>query len=79
MQAIIKPGSHMPPMYLQPSQSFTASMPAKLNLSQLRRHARGKDSDEQCCRPLLFSEQYPGSTGGHVAGASVAYENQALA
>ena len=83
MQAIIKPGSHMPPMYLrrnrryrlghfsdrlnenmrrrqlEPSQSFTADMPAKLNLSQPRWHAGGKDSDEQCCRPLLFSEQYP--------------------
>ena len=34
-------------------------MPAKLNLSQPRRYAGGKDSDEQCCRLLLFSEQYP--------------------
>ena len=85
MQAIIKTGSHMPPMYLrrsrqypawdtsrtnenmrrrqlEPSQSFTAGMPAKLNLSQPRRYAGGKDSDEQCCRLLLFSEQYPTGT-----------------
>ena len=27
---------------------------------------------------VLISEQYPSSTGGHVAGASAAYENQAL-
>ena len=57
---------------LEPSQSFTAAMPAKLNLSQPHRYAGGKDSDEQCC-------SIPGSTGGHVACASVAYENQALA
>ena len=40
-----------------------------------------KDWDEHwCCRPLLFSyrNSIPGSTGGHVAGASAAYENQAL-
>ena len=47
---------------LEPSQSFTAGMPAKLNLSQPRRYAGGKDSDEQCCRLLLFSEQYPTGT-----------------
>ena len=65
---------------LEPSQSFTAGMPAKLNSSQLRRHAGDKDWDDQCCRPLLFSyrNSIPGSTGGHVAGASAAYENQAL-
>ena len=40
---------------LEPSQSSTAGMPAKLNLSQLRRHAWVKDWDEQCCRPLLLS------------------------
>ena len=46
---------------LRPSQSSTARMPAKLNLSQLRRHTGAKDWDEQCCRPLLvlISEQYP--------------------
>ena len=66
---------------LEPSQSFTAGMSAKLNLSQLRRHVGGKDWDEHwCCRPLLFSyrNSIPSSTGGHVAGASAAYENQAL-
>ena len=64
---------------LEPSQSSTAGMPAKLNLSQLRRHAGGKDWDEQCCWPLLFSyrNSIPGSTSVHVAGASAAYENQA--
>ena len=50
---------NMRPRQLEPSQSFTAGMPAKLNLSQPRRYAGGKDSDEQCCRLLLFSEQYP--------------------
>ena len=65
---------------LEPSQSSTAGIPAKLKLSQLRRHAWGKDWDEQCCRLLLFSyrNSIPGSTGGHVAGASAAYDNQAL-
>ena len=59
---------------------FTAGMPAKLNLRQLRRHAGGKDWDDQCCPPLLFSyrNSIPASTSGHVAGASAAYENQAL-
>ena len=66
---------------LEPLQSSTASTPAKLNLSQLCRHAGDKDCwDEQCCRPLWFSYQnsFPGSTGGLVAGASAADENQAL-
>ena len=65
---------------LEPSQSFTAGMAAKLNLKQLRRHAGDKDWDDQCCRPLLFSYRngITGSTSGHVAGASAAYENQAL-
>ena len=65
---------------LEPSQSFTAVMPAKLSSSQLRRHANDKDWDDQCCRPLMFSyrNSIPGSTGGYVAGASAAYENQAL-
>ena len=59
---------------LEPSQSSTAGMPAKLNLSQRRSHAGSKDWDDQCCRPLLFSYRngIPGSTGGHVAGASAA-------
>ena len=49
---------------LEPSQSFTAGMPAKMNESQLRRHAGYKDWDDQCCRPLLFSyrNSIPGST-----------------
>ena len=98
---ILKPGSHMPPMYLwssrcyhlawatfrtnenmrlrqlEPSQSFTVGMPAKLNSSQLCSYAWGKDWDEQCCRPLLFTyrNSISGRTGGHVAGASEAYEN----
>ena len=64
---------------LGPSQSFTAGMPANLNSSQLRRYVGGKYWDDQCCRPLLFSyrNSIPGTTVGHVAGASVAYENQA--
>ena len=39
---------------LEPSQSFTAGMPAKLNLSQLCRHAGGKGWDEHqtyCAAP----------------------------
>ena len=65
---------------LKPSQSSTTGTPAKLNLSQLCRHAGGKDWDNQYCWPLLFSCQksIPGSIGCHVAGASAAYENQAL-
>ena len=59
---------------LEPSQSITVGMPAKLNLNQLRRHTGGKDWDDQCCRPVPFSYQnsFPGSTGGHVAGALAA-------
>ena len=65
---------------LKPSQSFTTGIPAKFNSSQLRRHAGSKDWEEKYYWPLLFSYQnsIPGSTSGHVAGASVAYENQAL-
>ena len=66
---------------LEPSQSSTDGIPVKLNLSQLCRHAKGKDWDDQCCWPLnLFSYQksISGSIGCHVAGASGAYENQAL-
>ena len=64
---------------LEPPQSSTAGMPARLNSSQLRRHAGSKDCNDQCCRPLLFSyrNSIQGRTGGHVAGASAAYENQA--
>ena len=61
-------------------RTWAAGMPAKLNSSQLRRHAGGKDwDDDQCCRPLLFSyrNSIQGSTGGYVASASAAYENQA--
>ena len=65
---------------LESSQSFTAGMPAKFNSSQLCRHAGSKDWEEKHYRPLLFSYQnsIPGSTSGHVAGATAAYENQAL-
>ena len=65
---------------LEPSQSFTTGMPAKFNSSQLRRQAGSKDWEEKHYQPLLFSYQnsIPGSTSGHVAGASAAYENQAL-
>ena len=45
-------------------------------------NAGDKDWDDQCWRPLLFSyrNSIPGSTSGHVARASTAYdhENQAL-
>ena len=60
---------------LEPSQSSTNGIPVKLNLSQLT------DWNDQCCWPLnLFSYQksISGSIGCHVAGASGAYENQAL-
>ena len=60
---------------LEPSQSSTAGMPAKLNLSG------GKDWNDAMlsATSVFISEQYPrDSTGGHVAGASAAYENQAL-
>ena len=52
---------HAPPATEAIRESSTARMPEKLNLSQLRRHAGGKDWDEQCCRLLLvpISEQYP--------------------
>ena len=40
---------------LEPAPSFPVGMPAKLHWGQLRRHAGGKDWDDQCCRPLLFS------------------------
>ena len=65
---------------LEPSQSFTTGMPAKFNSSQLRRQAGSKDWEEKHYQPLLFSYQNSirGSTSGHVAGASAAYENQAL-
>ena len=63
---------------LEPSQSFTANMPAKLISSKLRRQPADKDWDDQCCQPHLFSyrNSIPGSIGGHVAGASAAYESQ---
>ena len=58
---------------------FTAGMPAKLNSSQLRRHAGGKDWHGFCCRQLLFSYRngVSGSTGSYV-DSSLAYENQAF-
>ena len=66
---------------LEPSQSSTAGMPAKLNLSQFRRHALVKDWDEQCCRPLLLS--YRNSIPAVPAAmsqvhASATYESHAL-
>ena len=64
----------------EPSQGFTAGIPAKLNSSQLRRRAGGKGWEEQRCRRFCshIRTVFPASTGGHVAGASAAYENQAL-
>ena len=61
------------------SQVFAAGMPAKLNLSQLRRHDGGKDWDDLCCWRLLFSyrNSIPGSTSVYVAGGLTAYVNQA--
>ena len=58
---------------------FTAGMPAKLNSSQLRRHAGGKDWHGFCCRQRLFSYRngVSGSTGSYV-DSSLAYENQAF-
>ena len=48
--------------------------------SRTNENMHHRDWDDQCCRPLLFSYRngIPGSTGGHVAGASAAHENQAL-
>ena len=64
----------------QPSQAFTADVPAKLNSSQLRRLAGVRACDRCCCRRRMFSYQnsIPGSTGGYVASSLAAYENQAL-
>ena len=36
---------------------FSKGMPAKLNSTQLRRQAGGKDCDDQCCQPLLLASQ----------------------
>ena len=59
---------------------FTAGMPAKLNSSQLCRHAGGKDWHGFCCRQRLFSYRngVSGSTGSYV-DSSLAYENQDFA
>jgi len=61
----------------QPSQAFTADVPAKLISSQLRRLAGVKACDGCCCRRRMFSyrNSIPGSTGGYVAGSSAAYVN----
>ena len=58
---------------------FNAGMPAKLNSSQLRRHAGGKDWHGFCWRQLVFSYRngVSGSTGSYV-DSSLAYENQAF-
>ena len=98
----VKPGSHMPPMYLRSSRwyhldyfsdEWEHAPPATWAIAELyRRHACKVEleSTSQACRwwrlgwamlpatSVLISEQYPGSTGGHVAGASAAYEKQAL-
>ena len=64
----------------QPSQAFTADVPAKLNSSQLRRLAGVKACDGCCSRRRMFSyrNSIPGSSGGYVADSSAAYENQPL-
>ena len=64
----------------QPSQAFTADVPAKLNSSQLRRLAGVKACDGCCSRRRMFSyrNSIPGSSGGYVADSSAAYENQRL-
>ena len=51
----------------------------KVELESTLQACCSKDWDDQCCQPLLFSYQncIPGSTGGHVTGATAAYENQA--
>ena len=63
----------------QPSQAFTADVPAKLNSSQLHRLADVKACDGRCCLQRMFSyrNSIPGSTG-IAQGSSTAYENQAL-
>ena len=90
----IKPGSHMPLMYLWRDRRYCLwhfsdewehvplvtraiselyrQHACEVELSQLCRYAGGKDWEEQCCQPLLFSyrNSIPGSTGSHVAGAS---------
>ena len=78
--AISRTNENMRHQWLEPSQSFTASMPAKFNFSQLRRHAGGEDWYDQSSWPLQCSYQnsIASSTGGHVAFASAAYENQAF-
>ena len=45
--AISRTNENMRHQWLEPSQSFTASMPAKFNFSQLRRHAGGEDWYDQ--------------------------------
>ena len=82
----------MPPMYLQRGRRYRldyfrdewehAPLATRAITELYRRHAGNKDWDDQCCRPLLFSyrNSIPGSTSGHVARASAAYdhEDQAL-
>ena len=55
------------------------TVPPRILLGRMRT-CSSKHWDDQCCQPLLFSyrNSIPDSTGSHVAGASVAYENQAL-
>ena len=67
----------------QPSQAFTADVPAKLNSSQLRRLADAEACeacDGCCCQRLMFSygNSIPGRTGGYVAGSSAAYRRTRL-
>ena len=61
--------------------SRIADLPAKLNSSQLRRLAGGKGLRWwllPTAYDLICRNNTPGSTGGCVAGSSVAYEYQAL-
>ena len=62
---------------LEPSQSPTASLPAKLKLVNFAGMPGVKTGKSNVAGPLLFSyrNSIPGSTGSHVTGASAADEN----
>ena len=77
--AQLKPGSNFPPSYQGHSRRYCLRCP-----SDMRTEVAGsKDLRLSCCRRSygmveLYIEALPCSTGGYVAGALAAYENQAL-